>query len=149
MYQRRGPASAGHETGAAAVEFALVLPVLLLVVFGIIQYGYYFYASQDASAAAREAARRSAVGDCDTQTKLEDFVKARLGAVSYSDLDVTRTYTPTTPAVGGEVSVTISFTTLNIHAPFVPVPSDSSTGDAVIISQADARVEDLDEESCS
>jgi Flp pilus assembly protein TadG len=30
------------EGGAAAVEFALLAPIVLLLVFGIIQYGLYF-----------------------------------------------------------------------------------------------------------
>ncbi|APC15215.1 hypothetical protein BLL42_05570 [Pseudomonas frederiksbergensis] len=32
-----------HETGATVVEFTLVLPVLLMLLFGIIQFGWLFY----------------------------------------------------------------------------------------------------------
>ncbi len=56
--------AARHEHGAAAVEFALVLVLLLTLLFGIIQYGFYFYSASTGSAAAREALRRASVGDC-------------------------------------------------------------------------------------
>ncbi len=52
------------EGGAAAVEFALVVPLLATLVLGIIQYGWYFYVANNTSAAAREAARHVVVGDC-------------------------------------------------------------------------------------
>lgn len=45
------------ERGAAAVEFALILPILVVTVFGIIYFSLYFNASQGAQAAAREGAR--------------------------------------------------------------------------------------------
>jgi Flp pilus assembly protein TadG len=45
------------QRGAVAVEFALVLPILLLLVLGGIDWGYYFFASQIVSNAAREGAR--------------------------------------------------------------------------------------------
>lgn len=49
------------ERGAAAVEFALVVPLLLLLVFGIIQYGYILSFRQALSQAAAEGARAAAV----------------------------------------------------------------------------------------
>jgi Flp pilus assembly protein TadG len=56
----------GRETGASAVELALLLPFLTALIFGMLQYGFYFYAKQSAVAAVREGARRSAVGDLAT-----------------------------------------------------------------------------------
>ena len=43
--------------GAVAVEFAFILPVLLLICFGIIDFGHYWYMSHLASDASREGAR--------------------------------------------------------------------------------------------
>lgn len=42
---------------AAVVEFAVVLPLLLTVLFGIIQYGWVFMVRQTLQMAAREGAR--------------------------------------------------------------------------------------------
>jgi hypothetical protein len=50
---RRG----GNEDGASAVEFALVVPVLLLLVFGIVDYGLWFNESLNVRQGVREAAR--------------------------------------------------------------------------------------------
>ena len=43
--------------GAAAVEFALVLPLLLTIVFGTIEWGYYFFTREIVVNSAREGAR--------------------------------------------------------------------------------------------
>lgn len=56
--RRRGRAD---ERGAAAVEFALVVPVLLLLLFGIIDYGYMLSFRQALSQGAAEGARAAAV----------------------------------------------------------------------------------------
>lgn len=56
--------AADEEKGAAAVEFALVLPILVALLLGIIQLGWYFFVANSASGSAREAARRVVVGDC-------------------------------------------------------------------------------------
>ena len=46
-----------RERGAAAVEFALVSPVLLLVIFGLVDVGMMFYTKASLAAGAREAVR--------------------------------------------------------------------------------------------
>jgi Flp pilus assembly protein TadG len=46
-----------RERGAAAVEFALVLPVLILLILGIIDFGRMFNAQQTLTFAARSGAR--------------------------------------------------------------------------------------------
>lgn len=49
------------ERGAVLVEFALIVPVLLALVFGIIAYGYMLSYRQGLSQAASEGARAAAI----------------------------------------------------------------------------------------
>ena len=50
------------ERGASLVEFALVVPILLALVFGIIEFGWIFNGYITITGAAREGARLAAVG---------------------------------------------------------------------------------------
>jgi Flp pilus assembly protein TadG len=59
---RRQPRAGAADRGAAAVEFALLLPVLLLIVFGIIDFGRALNAQITLTQAAREGARLAAEG---------------------------------------------------------------------------------------
>ena len=45
------------ESGASAVEFALLLPVLMMVLFGIIEFGLALYRQSILTNASREGAR--------------------------------------------------------------------------------------------
>jgi Flp pilus assembly protein TadG len=58
---RRRRATRPDTRGAAAVEFALILPVLMLIVVGIINYGDMLSVRQSVSQAASEGARAAAV----------------------------------------------------------------------------------------
>lgn len=84
------------QRGAAAVEFALVLPILLLLVFGIIAYGYMLSFRQSMSQAAAEGARAAAVNvnAGARETEAIAAVNEALGAygVSCSDAGMTCTY---------------------------------------------------------
>ncbi len=56
-----------REDGAAAVEFAIVAPLLFMLVFGIIQFGIFFAQDLAISNGARQGARAGAVpntGEC-------------------------------------------------------------------------------------
>lgn len=57
VVRRRG------ERGASAVEFALVMPLLLMIVFGMITTGLTFSDHLSATNAAREGARYGAAAD--------------------------------------------------------------------------------------
>jgi Flp pilus assembly protein TadG len=50
-----------RQRGAAAVEFALVLPIFLLLVMGAIDWGWFFFIDQVATNGAREGARAGSV----------------------------------------------------------------------------------------
>ena len=120
------------EGGGAAVEFALVVPILLALLFGILQYGYHYWAIETASATAREAARRFAVGTELVCTQNEAKSNADTAALG----PVTVTRTPASPQVGDLVTVTVSFQSLDMH--FLPVPDDGW-----ITQSATARVESV------
>jgi Flp pilus assembly protein TadG len=138
-----------NESGAAAVEFALVLLPLLYLVFGLIQYGLYFYSMQAGSSAVADAARRIAVGNCQTIPEVQTLIKDHLGpattADTASDITTTVTYskadgTGTVDApgqIGGAVTVTATFPTMDMHFPFIPVP-----GNGTVTRTNVARVED-------
>lgn len=57
------------------MEFALIMPVLLLLVFGIISYGYMLSFRQAISQAAAEGARAAAVTQ-QTSNQVPDAVRA-------------------------------------------------------------------------
>lgn len=50
-----------NKDGGAAVEFAIILPILLLIVFGIINFGVLMYDQAVITNAAREGARWAAI----------------------------------------------------------------------------------------
>lgn len=49
------------ESGGAMVEFAITMPILLLVVWTVVDFARAYYASNSLSAAVREGARYAAV----------------------------------------------------------------------------------------
>jgi Flp pilus assembly protein TadG len=50
--------------GTATVEFAIILPILLGILFAIIEFGFLFKDQLTLQQAAREGARAAAVGKC-------------------------------------------------------------------------------------
>ena len=73
-------AGARGERGAELIEFAFVLPILLLVAFGIIDFGFLFKEYEVVTNAAREGARLKSLGDstgystADVQARVAQYV---------------------------------------------------------------------------
>jgi hypothetical protein len=59
-----------EERAAAMLEFAIVLPLLIALVFGAIEYGRYFFLYNNLATAAREGARRAAVMSLGTPAEI-------------------------------------------------------------------------------
>ena len=131
------------ETGATAVEFALVFCVVLVpLLMGLLQFGWYFYTAQVAGSAARETARRLAVGDCRTGVEASQF------AADQANLALELTFgtpgaaagavtTTTMPAPGEPMRVRVDLDQDAQLFEFLPMPHDGA-----IVRTVDTRVED-------
>jgi Flp pilus assembly protein TadG len=82
--------------GQALVEFALVIPFFLLLLFGIIDMARFVYDSNSLNEVAREAARQGTVGrqpaDCNGLGRVacvKILVQHRITAVGVADSDIT------------------------------------------------------------
>ncbi len=74
-----------NERGVAAIEFALAMPFVLLVLSGIIQFGFVLFLQSHVADVARDTARRAAVGEL-AKAEAEQFAQDRLlnWGVTYS-----------------------------------------------------------------
>lgn len=62
----------GGDQGAAAIEFAILLPILLLVIGGIVDFGRLLYTEIIVTNAAREGVRMAAMGfPSEAQTRVD------------------------------------------------------------------------------
>lgn len=101
---------AQEEDGATAVEFALVLPLLLAIVFGIICFGQYFAIANSLQQLAAEAARHSVLelGATQRAALAESFIDDAGERFTFLGNDkVTRSVqTFSTPVPGIQVTLT-------------------------------------------
>lgn len=114
--------------GQALVEFALVFPILILMIFGIVDAGRLIYTYNTVANAARDGARvaivnqsASTTGTCDTASTIASAIGCAIESglalgltetdISVSYMDPTDTSTCTSLTIGclAEVSVTGHF----------------------------------------
>jgi Flp pilus assembly protein TadG len=97
-----------NRRAAAAVEFAIVAPVFLLMVFGMIEYGRMVMVYQVLTNASREGAR-AAVLDGATTSSVQTAVQSYMTAAMISGATVTVAPNPPSNAEYGDpVTVTVS-----------------------------------------
>jgi Flp pilus assembly protein TadG len=105
-----------RQDGQAVVEFVVILPVLLLVLIAIYQFGQVFVNYMDVTSAAREGARKAAVSRAAGSCSVVDGLAITAAKGAGSDLNlsnltvgVTRTCTNNTYAQSSDVTVTASY----------------------------------------
>jgi Flp pilus assembly protein TadG len=100
----RAASSKVGDRGAAAVEFALVLPLLLILIFGIIDFGRMLNAKITLTEAAREGARAAALVGTDAGAD-----RARAAATGYTLNDPDVDECPTSPGADDNATVTVTY----------------------------------------
>jgi Flp pilus assembly protein TadG len=121
------------EGGAVAVELALILPILLLVVFGVIDFGRMLNAQIQLTQAAREGARWAALGQSGVPARVTAAAPGLNPAPSTAV-----TACPANPSVSQNATVTATYT-FSFVTPFGAISSllgGSSYGTMTLSSTA-------------
>jgi Flp pilus assembly protein TadG len=111
-----------NNKGTALVELAIILPLLLLIVFGVCEFGWAMYVNNTLGNAAREGARFAAVTP---KLKVDDARVTTLvqNCLSFSyapsDLEITTTPPVTTENPLVTVKVTLIFHTFTHFFPML------------------------------
>lgn len=139
---RHGGASTGdgetkaRECGAGLAEFALVLPVLLMILFGIIQFGFTLSKTQAIEAAAREGGRLASLSST-TAADVNARVDQTLGLTNFDSAPQV-SIVPAGGCAGREgqsVTVTVS-APHRLTIPFVMDRQVTLTGQSVFRCEA-------------
>lgn len=95
--------------GAAIVEFALVVPILIMLVFGIAEFGRAWFTQSNLAAAAREGARAAALGG-DGEAAAEKVLAATHTAGTVQQSIASCPPVSTVPVGGTPSNVTVTVT---------------------------------------
>lgn len=118
--------------GMMTVEAALLFPLVLLLTFGLIEYGWLFLRQQQVTNTARQAARTAALVDT-TNAQVSSQVSTMMGAYGLGSSGYTTAIVPanvTTAARGSQVTVTVSVPYANVAITgytLLPVPTTISS----------------------
>jgi Flp pilus assembly protein TadG len=140
---RRLTARTRQERGQAMVEFAVILPVLMLIVYGILWFGRYEDYTNQETQMAEEGARLAAVNsDPGSPTTLQNYIQAQAQPeLQAGSTDVTTAakvyiYYPTgsSNAVGSSVRVCVTAT---FKYPFLSTSENVTELATMRVEQAD------------
>ena len=106
------------ERGASAVEFAMIVPLLIALVLGVAEFGHAFSVQGTLSAAAREGARAMALQN--DQTAARAAVRGAAPTLSPALTNAQIAITPAAcPLTGGIAAPTYVQVTISYPKPFL------------------------------
>jgi Flp pilus assembly protein TadG len=124
-----------NNKGQALVEFAIILPILLLLILGIVQFGMMINSYLSIQYAAREGARAGIVGSTDSEIK--NLIIADSPGLDSSKLTVTITPDLLSRKSGDTLTVGVSYS-YNLT---IPVISSIFKNSIILSSQTSMRIE--------
>jgi Flp pilus assembly protein TadG len=112
-----------RQRGIASLEFAMILPLMLLLLFGLMEWGWVMHRSGQVLNAARDGARVGARPDA-TNAQVQAVINTRMAAAG-----ITGFTTSITPGAnfGDQVAVIVTVPYANVELigfPLVPVPTN-------------------------
>jgi Flp pilus assembly protein TadG len=140
----RIPQRLGREDGAAAVEFALIVGVLAMLIFGMLQFGLTFFELQNLRASAREGGRLGAVGATPDAIRT-DLESASNGAIRSGEASNTSfvkvSYSDNGTFTGSEANLTGN--TQPACASAAAVTTDAAVRVQMFLASAPAHLQNL------
>lgn len=123
-----------NEKGQSIVEFALVVPILLLLLVSIVDFGRVLYTYSDLHFTAQETVRLAGLGKNDTEIRQFAINNFNSGNITGSMVDITPS--TTNRKSGQYVTVTINYP-FNLLTPFI---SRLFTSDGFIVISVDSTI---------
>lgn len=115
-----------NQKGQSIVELALVLPILLLLLFGIIEFGRVFNAYLIVTNASRDGVRQGVVGASDAD--IQYAVKNSVYILDQTKLTITIQPSETYRKHGDELKIHVEYP-VKLYAPII----SNFTGDPIIV----------------
>ncbi len=132
--------------GASFIEFALVLPFLLALVIGIVEFGWIFNGYINITGAAREGARLAARGE--EISLINERIKAHASVFPEGSIsDALIPGYPDSIAPGAEIEVTVSgdlpllINFIGGENSIIPFPNIGNDGEITLSGEATMRRE--------
>lgn len=124
-----------NQKGQALVEFTIILPILLILVMGILEFGMMLNSYLSIENAAREGARAGIVGTADVDIK--NTMINISPSLDPKNLTVTMTPTDVTRKSGDTLTVHVTYN----HKLIVPIMSSLLHNVVVLNYETSMRVE--------
>jgi Flp pilus assembly protein TadG len=115
----QGPPRRGDRLGVAATEFAIVAPLMFMLVIGFIEVGRGLMVQQVLTNASRVGARE-AITIGATQQSVSDTATDYASGASVGSISVVCTPSPTAAAAGDTMTVTVSVDYADVS--WIPAP---------------------------
>lgn len=114
--------------GVAAVEAALVVPLVLMLIFGVMEYGWLFLQAHHLSLAARQGARVGITIDA-VNADVVAAITTWMDGAGLGGSEYTMTFTPPDVETLGKgqmltITVEVLYDNIGLGMPLVPLPAN-------------------------
>ena len=137
--------AARRQRGLAAVEFGLIAPLVMILLFGIVEFGLALWRKQILTSAVREGARQGVVATNPrkTEDQIITVVKTYLAGVGWDSSQANVTVTGEGGAAGTSLTVTATYpTSLQVISRLMPGTfSVNNTGDVTLTATVVMQME--------